>query len=114
VITKRNKFNAKKVCLDGFTFDSIKESQFYKELLLLKNANEPCEKVVHIEVHPRLNVKVKGKLVFFYKADFLVTYADGIKKWFDVKGLKKGSAYQYFKLKKNIIEAIYDIKIIEI
>ena len=46
-------------------------------------------------------------------AKIRVIYANGTKKIIDVKGLKKGSAYQLFKLKKKIVEALYNIEIIE-
>jgi hypothetical protein len=109
-----NKFGAKKTIIDGISFDSIKEGNYYSQLLQLKKAKNENDRVIEIELQPRFDIKINDKNIGFYKADFGITFADGTKKIIDVKGLKKGSAYQLFKLKKKIVEALYNIEIIEI
>ena len=108
-----NKFNAKTIIIDGIKFQSIKEGNYYKQLLLQKKAKNESDRVVHIELQPRFDIIVNGKKIGFYKADFKTTYADNRIEIVDVKGLKKGSAYQLFKIKKKIVEALYNIEIIE-
>jgi len=110
----RNKFNAKKVVIDGIKFDSIKEGRYYKSLLIQKKAVNPSDRVVDIQTQVRYDIDVNGKRIGFYKLDFHVTYANGRIEYVDVKGLKKGSAYQIFRLKKKLVEAIYNISIKEV
>lgn len=107
-----NKFNAKITTFNGEKFASKKEALFYSKLLLQKHATGK-DKVIEIELQPRFDIEINGKYICFYKADFRVKYADGVVEVFDVKGLKKGSAYALFKLKKKLVEAKYNIEIIE-
>lgn len=109
-----NKFNAKKTIINGITFDSKKEAVYYQGLLYLRAAKDEADRVVSIELQPRFNIIVNDQKIGYYKADFSVKYANGQTKIIDVKGLKKGSAYQIFKLKKKLVEAIYNIEIIEV
>ena len=111
---KPNKFNAKKVEIDGITFDSLKEGGFYNHLKMLKHAKDPKERVTLIQPHVPIPVYIKTKHVFTYILDFKVSYADGHWEYFDVKGLKKGAAYAHFRTKKACVEAHEDITIQEI
>ncbi len=108
-----NKFNAKKIIISGIIFDSKKEGLYYLKLLMLKKANKESERVINIALQPRFDIIINGKKIGFYKADFKVTYADKHTEIIDIKGLKKGSAYQLFRLKKKLVEALYNIEIIE-
>ena len=49
-----------------------------------------------------------------YGWSLAIDIPDGKVKVFDVKGYKKGAAYQTFRIKKNVIQALYNIEIIEI
>ena len=110
----RNKFGAKKTVVDGITFDSKKEAQYYIRLNMMTKASNKTDRVLKIELQPKYDIVINGKKVAFYKADFKVLYGDGRIEIVDVKGLKSGAAYQYFKLKKKIVEALYNIEIIEV
>jgi hypothetical protein len=59
-------------------------------------------------------VYIKGKHVFTYIVDFKVSTASGEWKYYDVKGMKSGSAYAMFRLKKKCVEAQEGIEIIEV
>jgi hypothetical protein len=109
-----NKFNAVRCQFDGEVFDSIKELKFYNQLKNQMKAVDESFKVTSIERQVRYDIAIAGQKIGFYKLDFKVTYADGKTRCFDVKGLKSGSAYQLFRLKKKIVEAIYGITIEEI
>lgn len=113
-LSKGNKYNARKVEIDGITFDSIKESQFYLRLKTLKHAHDLSERVTLIIPQYPIDVYIKTKHVFTYICDFKVSYASGSWKYFDVKGMKAGAAYAMFRLKKKCCEAQEDIEIIEI
>ena len=58
-------------------------------------------------------VNLSHSQVFKYLLDFKVTYADGRVEHVDIKGLKRGCAYEMFRLKKKCVEAQYGIEIIE-
>ena len=105
---KIHKYRARKTLYSGILFDSKKEANRCAELDLLKKAG----KIVKYELQPRFDVIVNDKFICFYKADFKVFYKDR-EEIEDVKGYKKGQAYQMFRLKVKLIEAIYGIKIIE-
>jgi hypothetical protein len=109
-----NKFHAKKTIIGDLKFDSKKEADYYCILEFQRRAKNEDDRVVEIELQPRFDIIIDGINCGFYKADFGVTYANGVKKIIDVKGLKQGSAYQLFRLKKKIVEALYKIKIIEV
>jgi hypothetical protein len=108
-----NKFNAKKTIIDGITFDSKKEASYYIRLGALMRAKNESDRVVNIELQPRYDIIINDEKIGHYKADFKVDYADGRTEIIDVKGYKKGAAYQLFRLKKKVIEALHNIKIIE-
>lgn len=111
-----NKFGAKKVIIDGIKFDSIKEGRYYQLLVALKKAKNEADRVIKIELQPKFRYEIEYKAngnVYkkraFYKADFKVIYADCRIEIIDVKGYKT----DIYKQKKKIIEALYNIEIIE-
>jgi len=102
---KKSKYKAKKVVFDGIKFDSLKECARYKQLMILQKAGS----VIKIELQPRYDIIINSKFCGFYKADFKVYYSDGRIDLEDVKGIKT----TVYNLKKKIVEAMYNIKIIE-
>lgn len=109
-----NKFHAEKIEIGGEIFDSKKEYRYFAKLELLKKAKNESDRVIYIQRQVRYDIIVNDQKIGFYKLDFLVKYADGKTRHIDIKGLKKGAAYQIFRLKKKLVEAIYGIKIEEI
>jgi hypothetical protein len=107
---KRHKYNAKKTEYNGVMFDSKKEANRAMELDLLIRG-----KVVEkVEYQPVFDCIIEDKKICKYKADFKVFYLDGHIEYEDVKGCKKCSAYSMFRLKKKLVEALFNVKIIEI
>jgi hypothetical protein len=110
-----SKYGAKKTQVDGHVFDSIAESRRYRELMLLKRSGVVTEvelQPVYTLMEGRLN-KATGKKVssIKYKADFLVTYADGHQEIEDVKGYKTA----VYQLKKRMFMIKFpDLQIKEI
>jgi len=114
---KKSKYHNVKTVIDGITFDSKKEAGWYNTLKLLKNAGE----ITKIEIQPEFPYNIyctvpgvnDGSRVFAkqykYIADFRVTYKDGRVEIIDVKGVKTS----IYRQKKKIVEAIYNVKIIE-
>jgi hypothetical protein len=114
---KKSKYNNVKTIIDGITFDSKKEAAYYNTIKLLKRAGE----VTQIDLQPEFPYNMyctvpginDGNRVFAkqykYIADFRVTYKDGRVEIIDVKGVKTS----IYRQKKKIVEAIYNVKIIE-
>jgi len=96
------KYKNKKVELDGITFDSKREAQYYSQLLLLQKAG----KVSDIECHPRYDINVNGRRIGFYKADFrFMDLEQSRQRVVDVKS--KATVTAVFRLKAKLVEALY-------
>ncbi|NLZ69228.1 MAG: DUF1064 domain-containing protein, partial [Spirochaetales bacterium] len=99
---KKSKYNNKITYVDGIRFDSKREADYYKELLLLKRSGE----VKEIELQPKftlLEAFRKNGVAhrsITYKADFKVTYKDNRVEIIDVKGVET----QAFKIKRKLFE----------
>ena len=103
-----NKYNARKVMVDGHTFDSIKESQRYVQLKLMLRAG----KITDLELQPRYDIDVNGKRICFYKADF--RYVENGKTVVeDVKSTMTAKLPVY-RLKKKLVKACHDVDIVEV
>lgn len=98
---KVSKYNARKVKIDGYTFDSIIESKRYIQL------KEKVEEGVikDLEVHPRFvlqnaflygDKRISG---IWYEADFSYTVIDGRKIVEDVKGYET----DVYRLKRKLL-----------
>ncbi|MNN44305.1 hypothetical protein D3C81_1585890 [compost metagenome] len=103
----RSKYGAKKTQVDNINFHSQAEAKRYRELMLLKRAGEVVEVVlqpVYTLMEGKVN-KATGKKIssIKYKADFLVTYADGHQEIEDVKGFKTA----VYQLKKRMFMIQY-------
>lgn len=110
---KENKYHNQKVVVNGITFDSKKEAARWQELRLLEQAGKitALNRQLKIEVCP----KTKLHRARYYVADFV--YFDKEKNktiYEDVKGYKKGLAYQLFSLKRDILYWRHQIEVTEI
>ena len=109
---KENKYHNRKVTVDGITFDSVKEANRWQELRIMEKAGKikGLARQLRIEIVP----KTKLHRARYYVADFV--YYDNEKKktvYEDVKGYKKGLAYQMFTLKRDILYWRHGIEILE-
>lgn len=112
-----NKYNAKKITVDGKTFDSKKEANRYSELKLLEKAGRisDLETQVTFSLIPK-QVDDNGKVVeraCTYKADF-VYKENGKKVVEDVKGYRQSGAYQLFAIKRKLMLLCYGIRVREV
>lgn len=62
----RTKYNAKKVKLDGYTFDSKAEAKRYSELCLLRKVRA----IDQFEIHPKFPIVINGVKVCTVILDF--------------------------------------------
>ena len=99
---KKSKYRANKVSIDGHTFDSQNEADYYCELkvrLQAKEINGFCLQPIFM-LAPGLK----------YKADFIVFHKDNTTEVIDVKGFKT----KEYIAKKKVFEDKYNLKITEI
>ena len=99
---RKSKYRANKVSIDGHTFDSQKEADFYCELKLRLKSEEIngfCLQPIFI-LAPGLK----------YKADFIIFNKDNTTEVIDVKGFKT----KEYIAKKKVFEDKFNLKITEI
>lgn len=100
---KRHKYNARKVTLDGITFASQKEADYYCQLLLRQKAGE----IEKFELQPVFVLQegywLNGKKIreIKYIADFKVFYPDGRIEIVDTKGYRTRT---YLNKKKMLLK----------
>ena len=100
-----SKYHAKKVTIDGHTFDSIRESKRYQELKLLEKAKEIKD------------LKLQVPFVLINKSEYgreikYTGHSNGMWKEYVVED-SKGYRTDVYKLKKRLFEERYKIKIKE-
>lgn len=100
-----HKYNAKPCEIDGIKFPSKREAEVYAGLKVAKKFG----KIKGFKCQVRYDFVLNNKKLFFYKADFVVEYWDHIEV-LDAKGFKT----PMYKLKKKLIEAQHNIKIVEV
>ena len=114
-----NKYHANKVEIDGMVFDSQKEACRYAELKILQESGiiSGLRTQVEYELLPAQKDE-NGKVIEHeakYVADFV--YCDALTGCCvveDVKGYKKGAAYNIFVLKRKIMLHKFGIRVKEI
>lgn len=105
-----SKYHAVKTTVDNIVFDSTKEANRYSDLKLLVRAG-----TIHdLELQPVYPIVINGFKVCDVIPDFRYKALDGKTVVEDVKGMRTGAAYQMFKLKSKLVEAMYSVRIIEI
>jgi hypothetical protein len=102
---KRSKYGAEPVTIDGRRFDSKLEAGRYLDLRRLHRAGVISELICQ----PVFPVEINGIRVFEYRADFQYTDENGRTVIEDAKGFKT----PVYRLKKRIVEAVYQITITE-
>lgn len=107
---KKSKYLNKKVYVGEIKFDSIKEANRWKELVVLQNLGE----ISNLARQINLSLEVNGVKVCGMRPDFGYKNKDGAQIYEDVKGMKWGQAYQLFRVKAKLFRAIFGYDIIEI
>ena len=107
-----NKYYAKKVTVDGITFDSKKEARRYSELLLLERAGKIQHLARQVQFELIGSQRINGKVVerpCTYKADF--TYWENGKYVVeDTKGIKTKD----YIIKRKLMLYVHGIQIKEV
>ena len=112
------KYHNKKVVRDGETFDSVKEYRRFCELLLLEKGgviSDLQRQVKYVLIPSQKEGKKTIERECSYRADFVYTDNEtGETVVEDVKGYKKGSAYQLFTIKRKLMLFRFGIRIVEV
>ena len=124
-----NKYGNRKVEADGIVFDSIKEKRRWDELKLAEAAGAigDLRRQVRFELIPAQREPdtrgpkggvIKGHLIerkVEYVADFVyIDLQTGEKVVEDVKGMREGTAYAVFKIKRKLMLERFGIRVKEI
>lgn len=97
----RNKYGAKKVKLDGYTFDSKAEAARYQELCLLVR----CGRISGLRVHPRVQLEAWGMDICVYIPDFVYAEINSKGQVLNVAEDVKGFRTPEYKLKAKLFKA---------
>ncbi|SDX62058.1 DUF1064 domain-containing protein [Salimicrobium album] len=106
---RRSKYGAKKMKLDGHTFDSKREADYYAHLKLRKRAGEIKDFTLQPKFTLQEGFKKDGKTFrkISYIADFRIEHVDGTIENVDVKGMET----KEFSIKRKLYERLYDEKL---
>lgn len=109
---KKSKYSNKKTTVDGITFDSKKEAEYYCQLKLLKKAEEIKDFGLQprYELQPTFKKNGTTHRSITYVADFVIVNNDGTTEVIDVKGVET----QTFKIKKKLFEYKYPEKTLKV
>ena len=105
----KNKYRAIPTWVDEIRFASKAEAKHYGVLKIRERAGE----ITDLELQPEYPIIVNGVRVAIYRADFryMERTKHGVAQVIvDVKGMLT----PVYKLKKKLVEAIYEIKITEV
>ena len=108
-----NKYGAVKAEINGIKFDSKAEAEYFSKLLLAKKAGEITEIILQPEYTlQEAYTRENGEKVraIRYRADFLITLADGSQQVIDVKGKK---TKEYIIKRKMLLRKYPNINFIE-
>ena len=108
-----SKYKAKKTVVDGITFDSKKEADYYCELRMRRCAGEINDFDLQVVFELQPSFKCQGKTIraIKYIADFVIHHRDGSEEIVDVKGMR----LETYKIKKKMFQYKHpDIKFTEV
>ncbi|MDR7856328.1 DUF1064 domain-containing protein [Tissierella sp.] len=102
---KKSKYRNVKTTVDGITFDSKREAEYYCQLKILKQAGEIKDFGLQprYELQPTFRKNGTTHRSITYVADFVVVNNDGTTEVIDVKGVETKD----FKIKKKLFEYKY-------
>ncbi len=102
-----NKYHNRRTVIDGITFDSKKEANYYCKLKLLVAGKvvKDFERQVEFVLQEKFTHNKKVYRPIKYLADFVVNYVDGHKEIVDVKGFR---TKDYNIKKKMLLKQLHD------
>lgn len=103
---RKNKYNAQKTMYEGILYDSKLEARVAHKIDQMKKAAGK-DKVASVERQIRYSFEHNKVLICEYVCDFVITFADGRKEWWDAKGVEMREG----KIKCNLMLAYYGITV---
>ena len=111
------KYNSKKIVIDGYTFDSIVESQRYGELVMMRCAGE----ITDLQVHPVFvlldaftDARGRKHRALTYESDFIYRELNsGLVVIEDVKGIKTKEFRIKEKLLCRVLPVTHEFRVIK-
>jgi hypothetical protein len=100
-----SKYRAKRTEIDGHKFASKMEGRRYEILRDMEKRGE----IQNLSLQPRFRLEVNDLKICDYIADFRYVNADGEEVIEDVKG----ALTPVYRVKRNLMKALYDITILE-
>jgi len=107
---KPNKYRAVPTIVDGHKFPSKHEATRYGQLKLLEKLGE----ITSLELQPRYKLCVDGIFLTTYIADFRYVDSVGKSHTEDAKGMRKGTAYDLFRLKAKLMLVCHKLLVEEV
>lgn len=104
----RKKWNAKRIVVDGTTFDSMAEAYRYSELKWLRDDGQ----IAGLKVHVTYPIEINGEVVCRYIADFVYIDEMGELVIEDVKS--PVSRTDVYRLKKKLMRVVNGLEVREI
>ena len=105
---KRPKYGNKKIELDGYKFDSLKEGRRYQELSLMLKAGD----IWDLRIHPRYEFRINGVFVGSYKPDFTYRRRQSFEVIAeDVKSV--ATRTDGYNLRRLLLKALHSIEVLE-
>lgn len=105
---RRNKYGAKRIEVDNYVFDSLKEARHYAGLKLLVAAG----KIRDLQVHPQYPIVIKGQTVCFVELDFAYIPMIGDPMALVVEDVKtKATNTAESRLKRKMFQAYYGVEV---
>jgi len=101
----RSKYGAVKTEVDGIKFDSKREANVYRQLKLMEKAGV----IKGFERQKVYKFEGNGARIT-YRADFVITFADGHEEVWDAKGYPNDT----YPLKKKLMKIFYNIDVLEV
>jgi hypothetical protein len=105
---KRTKYGNVKTERDNIVFHSQAEADRYAQLVLLQIGGA----ITDLELQPAFPIIVNERRIAVYSADFAYTDVES-GNWI-IEDVKGGQTTPVYRLKKRLVEAIYNVKICEV
>ena len=105
---RAHKYGANKKVINGITFDSQMEAEYYMYLLQEKAKGVVVDIVLQptLSIIPKFKYQSQNRRKMDYNLDFKVTYISGLVEYIDVKGMATTDA----KMKRKLVEYMYPDK----
>lgn len=106
---KQGKYKSRGKWVDGIYFHSTKEANYYGTLKLRLKAGE----IKDFRRQVKFKISINGAHITSYICDFIIYHWDGTRNVIDVKS-EFTRTLEPYKIKKKLMQALYNIKIEEV